>query len=485
MSPRKGRLSLAFGMKKRNQFAGKRISVIGCGRTGRSTAAVLEHYGAKVTLSDQATADRLGDDYELARMLPVRLVTGATPEQALDGAEIVVPSPGVPRYAPVLVAAQERRIPILSEIEIAYRIARCPILAVTGTNGKSTTVVWLAQMLGDSGFHAHIAGNIASDDIECVLIDAAEAAAEDDVIVAEVSSFQLEWVEQFRPKIGILTNIRVDHLDRHASFAEYAGCKARLFAAQTPEDIAIFNAVNAPSRAIASNVRSRVVWFDRGYCGADEWAGIRDQYLTVRLNGREHRLVHVDELGVRGKHNQENALAASAAAIAYGADPEAVCNALRSFRGLYHRMELVAESGGVAFINSSMTTNVDAAIHVLETIERPVVLIAGGYPKNQDFTLFGRAIAKYVSHAVLMGTAARDIEEAARAAGFYDTSRADDMEDAVRQAMRRARPGDAVVLAPACASKDMFRGFQDRGRAFRNAVMRIVGEPSLVRDEAP
>ncbi len=460
------------------QFMGRRVAVIGAARTGRAVSAVLTRLGATVRLSDAKSPEELAEDYREASALAVEVLAGASPEAALEGVDLVVPSPGVRRNSPTLRLAMERSIPILSEVEIAYRIARCPILAVTGTNGKSTTVVWLARMLQTSGYRAHIAGNIATDTIQRTLIDAAEEAEEQDVIVAEVSSFQLEWVERFRPKIGVLTNIRRDHLAAHGGFEAYAACKARMFAAQRPDDIAILNAVNAPSRRVAANLRSRVVWFDRGHCESEEWASVRDQYLTVRLKGSEYRLVHVDELQLPGRHNVENALAASAAALAYGADPEAVAVELRAFDGLDHRMEIVAEHGGVTFINSSMTTNVDSAVRVLETVGRHIILIAGGAPKGEDFGPLGRAMARYVNHAILIGEAAPVIETAAFDADFHNVSRADSLEDAVRQAALRARPGDTVLLAPACASHDMFRDFQERGRVFRYAVAQLMAEES-------
>lgn len=463
---------MILGMRTR-QFVGKRVAVIGMRRTGRATAAVLQRLGAHVVLSDAAPAEALGADYEAARALPVEVKAGAQPDAALGDAELVVPSPGVPWNAEVLQVAVRAGIPVLSEIEIAYRIALSPILAVTGTNGKSTTAAWLHRMMEEAGYTAYLAGNIAADDIKCTLIDAAERAQENDVIVAEISSFQLEWVESFRPRVGILTNVRRDHLDRYGSLDTYARCKARLFSAQRPGDVAVINAVNAPARRIASQLTSRVVWFDRGYCGGEDWACIREQQLTVRFKGDEFALVRADELLLPGRHNQENALAAAAAAIAFGAEPEPIRRALRTFEGLPHRMELVAEFGGVCFINASMTTNVDAAVRVLESVGRPVVLIAGGRLKNEDYAPLGRAMARHVVHAVLIGEGAATIEESAHAAGFYDIARAGDMEEAVVRAARRARPGDAVVLAPACSSHDMFRDFEARGQAFRDVVHKL------------
>ncbi len=456
------------------QFAGKTIAVIGMGRSGLAAAETLQRLGANVILSDSADADRLGNRLKVAEALGVTVRPGAGPAEALEGASMVVTSPGVWATSPVLQAAVAAGIPVLSEIEIAYRIARAPILAVTGTNGKSTTAVWLTRMLCESGFNAIVAGNISADALKRTLIEACESAEESDVIVAEISSFQLEWVERFRPKIGILTNITRDHLDRHGSMDTYAACKARLFAAQRPDDFAIFNAVNVPSRAIARRVRSRVMWFDRGHCGRPDWACVRDGRLVVRLDGQEHMLARTEELRVPGDMNVENALCASAAAMAYGACPEAITRALVTFEGLPHRMEMVAESGGVAYINSSMTTNVDAAIRELEAAGRPVVLIAGGYDKGSDFRPLGAAIARYVSHLVLIGTAGHLIQAAAWEANFGDYSFASDMREAVAIAAARARPGDAVMLAPVGSSHDMFANFEERGQSFRDAVRALL-----------
>ncbi len=452
------------------QFAGKTIAVIGMGRSGLAAAGALQRLGANIVISDAASAEKLGDRLHEAEALGVTVRPGAGPDDALQGASMVVTSPGVWATAPVLQAAVAAGIPVVSEVEVAYRIARAPILAVTGTNGKSTTAVWLTQMLCESGFNAVVAGNISADSLKRTLIEACEKAEEDDVIVAEISSFQLEWVDRFRPKIGILTNITRDHLDRHGSVEAYAECKARLFAAQRPDDLAILNAVNVPSRAIGHRIRSRVVWFDRGHCGQPDWACVRDGRLVVRLDGSDHVLARTEDLRLLGDMNVENALCASAAAIAFGACPEAVTRALTTFEGLPHRMELVVESGGVAYINSSMTTNVDSAIKELEALGRPVVLIAGGRDKGEDFQPLGPAIARHVTHLVLIGRAAPLIEAAVWQAGFNNVSHASDMDEAVAIASERARPGDAVMLAPVCTSYDMYANFEARGQAFRDAV---------------
>jgi UDP-N-acetylmuramoylalanine--D-glutamate ligase len=463
-------------IEKRSEFEGKRIALIGMARTGLATAPILRKLGAQVRLVDSAPAERLGDRLETARRLGVEALAGASAEEALEGAEIVVPSPGVPRDSETLLLAVQRGLPILSEIEVAYRICRAPILAVTGTNGKTTTTVLLGEMLRKAGYTTWVAGNVAADELKQPLITAADQAGAADLIAAEVSSFQLEWVERFRPRAGILTNITPDHLNRHRTFAEYAACKARLFAAMRSEDVAVVNALNAPARAIGESVRCLRLWFDRGGGQGENYACVRDGQMVVRWQGREHLLGSPQSLPILGAHNLENALAAAGAAIAYGVDPEAVGEALRAFRGVPHRMERVAEADGVLFINNSMCTNVDAAVRSLEALERPAVLIAGGSDKNADYSPLGAVIARHARHLILMGDTADLIEASARAAGFSAITRAGSMEEAVSAAIRQAHKGDAVILSPACASFGMFEDFEARGAAFRQAVRRHLGE---------
>jgi UDP-N-acetylmuramoylalanine--D-glutamate ligase len=460
----------------RSEFADKRIAILGMARTGMAAAPVLRALGARVLLSDMESSAKLGPKVAEAWTLGVDVRTSATPEEALGDSETVVPSPGIPRDAPILQLARLRGMSILSEIEVAYRIAKAPILAVTGTNGKTTTTMLLGEIMRLAGRGTWVAGNIAADEVKQSLITAASQADEDDVIVAEISSFQLEWVEQFRPKVGVLTNITPDHLNRHRTFAEYAGCKERLFAAQRPDDVAVINAVNAPARAIGGRLRSRLFWFDRGNCGGADSACVCGGRILVRWCGEEHVLCRVDELRIPGMHNLENALAAAGAAIAYGIEPEVVAEALRAFTGVVHRMEPIATVGGVLYVNNSMCTNVDAAIRSLEAMGRPTVLIAGGADKNSDFAPLGQAIARSAKHLVLIGQAAPLLESAARDAGFEAISHADSMESAVRIATAKAAPGDAVMLSPACASFDMFTDFEARGEAFRRAVRELDGE---------
>ncbi|MCC6728923.1 MAG: UDP-N-acetylmuramoyl-L-alanine--D-glutamate ligase [Chthonomonadales bacterium] len=456
-----------------SEFAGRDIAVVGLARTGVAAAVRLAGLGARVVASDVARGPQLAEHAAAAERAGAAVRLGACPEEALEGAEIVVTSPGVARDSSVLRLARDRGLSILSEIEVAYRIARAPVLAVTGTNGKTTTAMLLGHLLRAAGERTWVAGNIAADDVKQTLIAAAADAGAEDVIVAEVSSFQLEWVERFRPEIGILTNITPDHLNRHGSFEAYAACKERLFAAQRPGDVAVLNAVNAPARRIGERVPSRVMWFDRGHSGARDRAHVRDGALCVRWAGEEVDLCRAADLKVPGTHNVENALAAAAAAIAFGADPGMVAAALVTFAGVPHRMEPVVERCGVLYVNNSMCTNTDAAVRSLAAMDRPTVVIAGGLDKGADFAPFGAAIARHARHLVVIGQAAEAISSAARASGFDRVSRAASMEEAVQEAARIAVTGDAVMLTPACASQDMFADFEERGRAFREAAHRL------------
>jgi len=328
----------------------------------------------------------------------------------------------------------------------------------------------LGEMMRAAGKRTWIAGNIAADEIKQTLVDAAYNAEPEDVIVAEISSFQLMWVDKFRPNIGVLTNITPDHMNWHQSFAEYTTAKARLFAGQNESDVAIINALNAHARAIGEHVPSHLFWFDHGHCMKDDSACVRGGNVVVRWSGNEHVLCPANALQVPGFHNVENALAASGAAIAFGIEPDAVADALRSFRGVVHRMETVAEIDGVRFINNSMCTNVDAAVRSLEAMDRPTIVIAGGADKNTNFAPLGTAIDLYAKHLVLIGSAGPAIETAARASGFTAISRAATLDEAVNVAARLASPGDTVMLSPACASFDMFQDFEARGEAFRHSV---------------
>lgn len=462
-----------------DEFRGKRISVIGAARSGIAAAHVLTQLGAIVTLSDSQAAEKVG----VARVAEAS-ATGATAifgagigEALPEGTELVVTSPGVPKSALVLQEAVRRRVPVWSEIELAYRLTDAPIAATTGTNGKTTTTLLLTEMLQAAGQQAIVAGNVSADEIKRTLVEAAEEATPDSVIVAEISSFQLEWVERFAPKVAILTNVTPDHLNRHASFEEYAATKARIFAAQPPDAWAILNHDNPAAREIGeSGLPGRVCWFTREGSPPDSGptAWLHNGILTVRLEDGHSpvALLHSTDLPptLPGAHSIENALAAGAAALALGADAEAIAEALLAFKGVAHRMEFVAEVGGVRYINNSMCTNVAAAVSSLNALMTPAVVIAGGADKGLDFAPLTEPLKARAKHLVLIGAAADKMEQTFRAGGFDRFSRAGTLEEAVQMARKMAEPGETVLFSPACASFDMFTDFEARGAAFRRLV---------------
>ncbi len=469
-------------------FHGKRISVIGAARSGLSAARILVELGADVLLSDGKTAEQLGAE----RVTEIQetgaaSVLGETPAQAIpDGMELVITSPGVRRDAPVLREAVRRDIPVWSEIELAYRITDAPIVAVTGTNGKTTTVLLIAAMLDAAGIPNMVCGNVSADEIKRSLTDAAFAARqlpenEKPVLVAEVSSFQLEWVHQFRPKVGILTNITPDHLDRYASIQDYADTKMRLFAAQGLEDWAVFNHPDLMRRNYSlSHILHQLTGKFVHVMGRLETDGAfpeaweRDGLLEIDLKtgGCARAIMNVSDFppSLPGKHSIENVLAAASAALIMGATPEAIAEAVRNFGGVAHRMEFVREVDGVRYINNSMCTNVAAAVSSLCAIGTPVIAIMGGADKDLNFSDLGYLLRDRAKRIVLIGSAADKIEAAFRKNGSDAISRADSLEDAVTIAREFAEPGDTIILSPACASFDMFRDFEERGAIFRQIV---------------
>jgi UDP-N-acetylmuramoylalanine--D-glutamate ligase len=383
--------------------------VFGLARSGLATAAALERRGVEVVRADR----ELGNEDD--RLL-------------LEGVGLLIKSPGVPAEAPLVVSARERSIPVWSEIELASRLLPNPILGVTGTNGKTTTAEWLGFMLG-----APVAGNVGR-----ALSELDGEVEPEQLVVVELSSFQLEDVHEFRPRIAVLLNLEPDHLDRHGSFDAYRAAKLRIFENQTATDIAVV------PRGLDLEVRARRVEF------------AADDALPV-------------EPSVRGVHNRENAAAAVAAARAAGAGEEEIAHGLRDFKGVPHRLELVAERGGVGYVNDSKATNVAATLRALAAYEdEPVRLILGGSRKDEDFAPLAAALGPNVRAVYVIGETA---DELARA--IPDTNRAGDLETAVERAATAAQPGEVVLLSPACASYDQFRDFEERGEEFKRLVANL------------
>ncbi len=438
---------------------GKRVAVVGGAASGVAAARLLVERGAAVTLTDLRPS--LADE-EALRAAGVALVLGSHPEALLTGADLVVVSPGVPATQPAVAAARRAGVPVVGEVELASRWLRGRIVAITGTKGKSTTTALTGRILEAAGLHAPVGGNIGTP-LAGHVADSTPAS----VHVVEVSSFQLETTDRFHPWIAALLNVTPDHLDRHASFEEYAAAKARVFARQTEEDVAVVNADDPRAVAMAEAGRARVVRFARD-ARIDAGVTVSGGWIVERGAGGDERLLPVRDVRLIGPHLLADVLAAAAIARAAGAPAEAVAAAVSSFGGLEHAMEVVADIGGVRYVNDSKATNVDAARLAIETFGPGLVVIMGGRFKGGDLALLRPALADRRATVVAIGEAAPLVRRALE--GAADVRGAGSMADAVREAAAAAAPGGSVLLAPACASFDMFENYAARGRAFKAEV---------------
>ncbi len=450
---------------ERDSFHGVKVHVIGLGAygTGRALARALWRRGAQVAVSDIKPADALADQIAALQDTEVEILTGEDAYRGIEEADLVAVSPGVPLDIPPLVRARERGARVVSDIEIAFLISRSPIIAVTGTKGKSTATALLGNLLNEGGRPALVGGNIG-----IPLVEVAERAEAEDLLVAEVSSFQLQATEVFRPWIAVLLNILRDHLDRHASFEEYREAKARIFANQSADDIAILNRDDAEAWAMRERVQAQVVAFS---IAAEEGCGAEVREGWLRVRGAP--VCPVEAVQLRGRHNLSNVLAALAAAGAAGADLGCAADTVSRFAPLEHRLEPVAEVGGVLFVNDSQATTPEAAVAAIESFDGHVVLIAGGRPKVDDFSGLAEAAARRGVSLVVIGEAGPAIARAAEAAGVPEIAAADSLPEAVETARRRARSGDVILLSPACASFDMFEDMAERGRIFKETVLAL------------
>ncbi len=439
----------------------RRVLVLGFRRTGQAVARVLAARDCAVRACDAQDAAALGVDP--ARLGGVELRLGAETRALLDDVDLVVPSPGVPRGAPLLVEAVRRGIPVWAEVELAFRLLDCPLIAITGTNGKSTTTTLVGLALARAGRRVFLGGNLGTPLV--LAVDEAPGIA-----VTEVSSFQLEWVEQFRPRVGCLLNVTADHLDRHADFAEYRDAKARLFAAQGPDDWAVLNRDDAESAALAGRCAARVLTFGVEPAAARApGAFLAGDAVIVRLPDAAEERYALCRTRLTGRHNVENILAAALIARLAGAPPAAVQDAIDTVEPLPHRLALVADRAGVRWYDDSKATNVGATVKSLESFAEPVVLLAGGVDKGGDYASLAAAARGKVRRALVFG-AARERLAAALEEAQVAVDRVADLPTAVGAAATVACPGDVVLLAPACSSFDMFADYAARGRAFRAAV---------------
>jgi len=456
-------------------FGSKRVLIVGLARSGRAAVELLLDAGALIVAHDVSNTIEIDRERWIGR--GVRVVLGREPPDLLDGVDLVVVSPGVPSAAPVPTGARARGIPVIGELELAFRVSRGTWLAVTGTNGKTTTTALLGQLARTTGRQTVVAGNIgvaASGEMRDV--------DEGGLIVAEVSSFQLDTADTFRPRVAVLLNITEDHLDRYDSFDDYAESKARIFMNQGGDDFAVLN-VDDPRVASLEGKLAGTVIPVSSLREVRDGVFVRGGIVVSRVGGIEEEIVAAEDLGLPGPHNLGNALAALAAAAAVGVEPADAAEVLRSFSPLEHRLEAVGEVDGVAYVNDSKATNVDAVGCALRSYDAPIVLIAGGKDKGADFSVLADLVRERVKSLVLIGEAADTMERAL--SGTAPVARADTLREAVETARDSASPGDVVLLSPACASFDMFDDFEDRGRQFKRAVHDVATDSAGRRKGGP
>lgn len=444
------------------------IVVVGLARSGLAVARFLKSRGAQVTVTDQALEENLGLFAQQARELGIDLELGGHSDSLFESAAMIVISPGVPHTIAALEAARKRGISVMGEIELAVRFITTPIIAVSGTNGKTTTTELIGQILTAAGKRVYVGGNIGRP-----LIDAAGHDKDLDLIVAEISSFQLDTIEQFRPHVAVLLNITADHLDRYPSMAAYAESKGRLFINQTADDFAVCHGTDGWVQSQCAKAKSCLLNFytrPPQNAAVDQGVIITPRQIIAILPGRPEARIDLTQTALKGPHNRENIAAASLAALAVGIDVERIQQTIDEFRPLAHRLEPVATINGIHFVNDSKATNVDAVIRALECYHQPVVLIMGGRNKGYDFNLLTEQVRKRVKKLIVIGEAGPEILRALAHAPEQGAETAADLDQAVRQAYASATPGDTVLLSPACASFDMFTSYTDRGETFRRSV---------------
>jgi UDP-N-acetylmuramoylalanine--D-glutamate ligase len=447
------------------EVAGKEVVIVGFGKTGRALARFLVGRNARVTVSEIKEEPELGPEVRKWKERGVVFETGAHRPMTFLSADLIIPSPGAAAL-PALAAAKKAGVPVLSEIELASRFLKGKIVGITGTNGKSTTASLAHKILKEAGFESFLAGNIGTP-----LISFAERSRADHIYVTEISSFQLEHIRRFKADISVFLNLSLNHLDWHASFDAYVAAKKKLVLAQGPGDIAILNADDKLVAGLADVIRPKTYLFSRRR-RVRRGCFLRDGRIVLRDQAGEEPLMKAADIPLLGLHNQDNVMAAALVGRVLGAAARSMRLSIRSFSGLEHRLERVLTLRGVEFINDSKATTVDATIKALQSFERPIVLILGGRDKGADFGLLRPEVKRRVKKVVLLGEAGAKI--AASLQGLVPMVEAGSMREAVGAAYSSAASGEIALLAPACTSFDMFKNFEDRGRAFKREVRRLA-----------
>lgn len=448
---------------------GKSVLVIGMGKSGRAAVCALKHSGADISIQDSKKPDDADDELKKIAGDPgITSYLGEVPAD-MTAFDMIVMSPGVPTGLDFVKKAADAGVEIIGELELAYRIGRAKFVGITGTNGKTTTTTLVGEIFKKSGRKSAVVGNIGNP-----VVSESMGSTEDDWLITEISSFQLETIKDFRPVISSILNLTPDHLNRHGSFEAYGRAKARIFENQEEGDCLVINADDKNALNLSEGAKARLIPFSRR-TKCEPGAYLDGKRIIVKdLEGNNHYICDADELRIIGDHNIENALAAAAICVAAGIEDEVISEAIREFPGVEHRVEYCGSADGVDYYNDSKGTNVSAAAIAMEALKSNIVLIAGGDAKGQDFGEFAERLDGRVDCLILLGRDAGLIEDSARQHGFGNIYRCKNMEECVRKAAEVAEPGSKVLLSPACASWDMYDNFEQRGDHFKQCVRDLL-----------
>ncbi|MDD3838977.1 MAG: UDP-N-acetylmuramoyl-L-alanine--D-glutamate ligase [Clostridia bacterium] len=448
-------------------FKNKQILIVGLARSGIAAAKILSEMGANIFVSDIKEQEQLLSEMNQLKDYNIQFYLGKMPDPLIDKVDIIVLSPGVPSDLPFVKKALDLGKEVISEVEAAYRICPAPIIAITGTNGKTTTTSLIYEIFKAAGENAFLSGNIG-----VPMIGQVEKVDKKDVVIAEISSFQLETIKHFKPKISAVLNITEDHLNRHKTLENYLKAKAKITINQTEDDFLIINEDDPRLKLIKGLSKARVIPFSRKKI-LETGAFIKDDKIIMGYDGKDQVICKVSDVSIPGLHNLENVLAAVAVSSVFKIGASTIKSTLKTFPGVEHRLEFVDQINDVIYINDSKGTNPDASIKALQSVDRPIVLIAGGMDKGSDFAEFLIAGKDKIKHLILLGETKDKIKQTAHEVGIKSIIVVNTLKEAVQQSSKVSKSGDAVLLSPACASWDMFDSFEERGRVFKQAVSNL------------
>lgn len=447
-----------------------RVLVLGLGITGQSTVKALYKLDAQIIVSDSKREDELEEFFKKIDGINVEKYIN-TNNVPLEDIDLIVKSPGIPPTNPIIFEAKKRNIEVITDIELAYRISPTDnIIAITGTNGKTTTTALVGEIFKKAKYNTYVTGNIGVGILENMI-----SAKEDDVFVVETSSFQLEDTVHFKPKVSLITNISPDHLDWHTTFENYVEAKKKVFKNQSKNDYTVLNFEDGVLRQFEDEVKSKIIWFSADNI-LDKGVFVEGDYIVIKDEEFKEKVLLYKELKILGKHNLENALASAAIAYAMGIDLNYIREGLRDFSGVEHRIEYVREVGGISFYNDSKGTNPDSTIKAIEALNGPIILIAGGYDKGSQFDELINSFNGKVKELILMGETKEKIKKTALEHNFKNIHLVESMKEAVNLAFRLGKEKDNVLLSPACASWDMYKSYEERGKDYKKAVYKLEVE---------